>query len=70
MVARATALLLAALACTGLAHADVSPSELRQGGYVLYMRHASTDFGQNDARMRSGFAVVGRIRLEDRQALQ
>lgn len=27
--------------------------KLREGGYVLYMRHASTDFGQNDARMAS-----------------
>lgn len=27
--------------------------ELRAGGYVLYMRHAATDFGQNDARMTS-----------------
>ena len=26
---------------------------LRDGGYVLYLRHASTDFGQNDARMTS-----------------
>jgi hypothetical protein len=25
--------------------------ELRQGGYVLYIRHASTDFSQNDAKM-------------------
>src|SRR3989449_1356049 len=25
--------------------------ELRQGGYVLYIRHTSTDFGQNDAKM-------------------
>lgn len=24
---------------------------LRQGGYVLYLRHTSTDFGQNDDRM-------------------
>jgi len=24
---------------------------LRQGGYVLYLRHASTDFGQNDEAM-------------------
>src|SRR5688572_16752586 len=24
---------------------------LREGGYVLYMRHASTDFSQDDARM-------------------
>ncbi len=26
---------------------------LREGGYVLYMRHASTDFSRNDARMTS-----------------
>jgi hypothetical protein len=26
---------------------------LREGGYVLYMRHASTDFSQNDARITS-----------------
>ncbi len=25
--------------------------ELRRGGYVLYIRHTSTDFGQNDAKM-------------------
>jgi len=24
---------------------------LRQGGYVLYLRHTSTDFGQNDEQM-------------------
>lgn len=28
-------------------------AKLREGGYVLYMRHAATDFGQNDARMTS-----------------
>ncbi|HTQ73160.1 MAG TPA: histidine phosphatase family protein [Burkholderiales bacterium] len=27
--------------------------ELRKGGYVLYFRHASTDFSQNDERMKS-----------------
>jgi hypothetical protein len=27
--------------------------KLRQGGYVLYLRHASTDFSQNDSRMTS-----------------
>ena len=27
--------------------------QLRQGGYVLYMRHASTDFSRNDAAMTS-----------------
>jgi phosphohistidine phosphatase SixA len=28
-------------------------SELRQGGYVLYFRHTSTDFSQNDEKMQS-----------------
>ena len=28
-------------------------AKLQGGGYVLYMRHASTDFGKNDANMRS-----------------
>ena len=38
------------------AWAQVDPavlSALREGGYVLYMRHASTDFSQNDSRMTS-----------------
>jgi len=26
---------------------------LRQGGYVLFLRHASTDFSQDDSRMTS-----------------
>jgi hypothetical protein len=32
--------------------ADIA-ERLREGGYVLYMRHAATDFSQNDARMTS-----------------
>jgi phosphohistidine phosphatase SixA len=28
-------------------------SRLREGGYVLYLRHTSTDFSQNDSRMTS-----------------
>ena len=28
-------------------------AELRKGGYVLYIRHTSTDFGRNDAQMSS-----------------
>jgi hypothetical protein len=28
-------------------------NQLRQGGYVLYLRHTSTDFSQNDSRMTS-----------------
>jgi phosphohistidine phosphatase SixA len=27
-------------------------AELRQGGYVLYFRHAATDFSQNDEKMK------------------
>ena len=27
--------------------------QLREGGYILYMRHASTDFSKNDSNMRS-----------------
>lgn len=50
------ALLLAALALASPAWAQPAPAlleQLRAGGYVLYMRHASTDFSQNDARMTS-----------------
>jgi phosphohistidine phosphatase SixA len=28
-------------------------SELRKGGYILYFRHAATDFSQNDSKMKS-----------------
>ena len=28
-------------------------AELRKGGYVLFLRHTSTDFSQNDSRMTS-----------------
>jgi phosphohistidine phosphatase SixA len=28
-------------------------AELRKGGYVLYFRHAATDFGRNDEQMKS-----------------
>jgi phosphohistidine phosphatase SixA len=44
------------LAGAGGAWAQADPSlveKLRQGGYVLYMRHASTDFSQNDEKSRS-----------------
>lgn len=34
---------------------------LRQGGYVLYFRHTSTDFGQNDDRM-TGYEDCARQR--------
>lgn len=48
------AFLLLAVLWTTLAAADPAlVQKLREGGYVLYMRHASTDFSQNDARMTS-----------------
>lgn len=50
------ALLLGLLAFALPSAAEIDPSivqELRKGGYVLYMRHASTDFSQNDAGMTS-----------------
>ncbi len=50
------ALLLAALALASTAWAQPAPAlleQLRAGGHVLYLRHASTDFSQNDARMTS-----------------
>src|SRR2546425_12449007 len=40
----------------GLAWCEADPTllpKLRQGGYVLFLRHTSTDFSQNDARMTS-----------------
>ena len=50
------ALLLSALIFAS--DAPAQPDEellnrLREGGYVLYLRHTSTDFSQNDSRMTS-----------------
>jgi phosphohistidine phosphatase SixA len=33
--------------------ATAAVEQLRSGGYVLYFRHAATDFSQNDAQMKS-----------------
>ena len=42
------------LACSASAQVDPSVvAKLREGGLVLYMRHTSTDFSQNDAAMTS-----------------
>jgi phosphohistidine phosphatase SixA len=42
------------LACPALAQPSAELlSRLREGGYVLYLRHTSTDFSQNDSRMTS-----------------
>ena len=40
--------------------------QLRQGGYVLYLRHTSTDFSQNDARMTSYEDCANQRNLTDR----
>ena len=46
------------MACSPGARADLTPADggsraPARGGYVLYFRHAATDFSQNDARMTS-----------------
>jgi hypothetical protein len=40
--------------------------KLQQGGYVLYLRHASTDFSQNDARMTSYEDCASQRNLTDK----
>jgi len=51
---RVLLLLLLALCCPAWAQPSQALLEqLREGGYVLYLRHASTDFSQNDSRMTS-----------------
>jgi hypothetical protein len=50
------ALLLSTLLFAPLAAAEPDArllADLRQGGYVLFLRHASTDFSQDDSRMTS-----------------
>ena len=40
--------------------------KLQQGGYVLYLRHTSTDFSQNDARMTSYDDCASQRNLTDK----
>jgi histidine phosphatase superfamily protein (branch 1) len=40
--------------------------ELRKGGYVLYIRHASTDFSKNDANMKSYEDCASQRNLTDK----
>ena len=53
----AAACALALLAPSGATATQPTPAEavalLRGGGFILYFRHAATDFGQNDAQMTS-----------------
>jgi histidine phosphatase superfamily protein (branch 1) len=51
------------------AGAELDPSivpKLREGGFVLYMRHTSTDFGQNDSRMTSYEDCASQRNLTDK----
>ena len=41
-------------------------TELRAGGHVLYLRHASTDFSQNDAAMKSFQDCASQRNLTDK----
>ena len=41
-------------------------AELRSGGYVLYIRHTSTDFGRNDEKMTSYEDCASQRPLTDR----
>ena len=41
-------------------------AELLKGGYILYFRHAATDFSQNDERMRSFEDCANQRNLIDR----
>lgn len=62
-------LFLAGLCFVCIAGAQVDAStlaKLREGGYVLYMRHASTDFSQNDARMTSYEDCASQRNLTDK----
>ena len=45
-------LMLLASAATAEPEAELL-AQLRQGGYVLFLRHTSTDFSQDDSRMKS-----------------
>jgi len=54
---------------TTVACADADPAllaKLRHGGYVLYLRHTSTDFSQNDARMTSFEDCASQRNLTDK----
>src|SRR2546425_9754279 len=40
--------------------------QLREGGYVLFMRHTSTDFSQNDSKMTSYEDCANQRNLTDK----
>jgi Histidine phosphatase superfamily (branch 1) len=54
-------------ACPAAAQPDAELlSRLREGGYVLYLRHTSTDFSQNDSGMTSFEDCASQRNLTDR----
>ena len=60
-------LLLALFSAAACAQADSALlAKLRQGGYVLFLRHTSTDFSQNDSRMTSYEDCVNQRNLTDK----
>jgi phosphohistidine phosphatase SixA len=65
MVRAILCVLLAAFISPALGDAALV-RQLREGGYVLYMRHASTDFSQNDAKMTSYEDCASQRNLTDK----
>jgi hypothetical protein len=64
---RIAVLLLSLLASAAAGQPSASlTDELRKGGYVLYLRHTSTDFSQNDSRMTSYEDCATQRNLTDR----
>jgi phosphohistidine phosphatase SixA len=60
-------LLLVVVALPAWAQPDAGLlGELRQGGFVLYLRHASTDFTQNDSAMKSYEDCASQRNLTDK----
>ena len=59
------AVLLLACAASAGPNAELL-GRLREGGFVLYLRHTSTDFSQNDARMQSYEDCAHQRNLTDR----
>jgi phosphohistidine phosphatase SixA len=59
-------LLLAFVLAIACAQPPALVERLRAGGHVLYLRHASTDFGQNDAGMTSYLDCAKQRNLTDK----
>ena len=59
-------LLLAFVLSIASAQTPTVVEQLRAGGYILYLRHASTDFSQNDAAMKSYADCAGQRNLTEK----